>query len=1196
MSNTKWTDKQLLAIEEKGTDLLVSAAAGSGKTAVLTERIIRQLTDVESPVDVTDFLIVTFTVSATSELREKLTKAIRETHSKNKSLKRLKRQILNLPSAKILTIDSFCKYVVTECVKELGIPADFRTGEENELNQLTAAAISETIDMFFEGYQGEKLFDTSYLPESTRRGFLSVVESFTTQKSLDILNDTVVDLYDKLTKYPDPMNRAKEYLKEYDLMLREKYGNNSKASFFDTKLGIFIVNEIKETAKVAAGYFEEAEKLLEGFEKMAEKYQDAIHNDVVSAFAVTSSENSEVLERLSIYSPISLSRHTSKSDDEKEAQEKFQKLRKAGKDLLTSLKDKYPISDEEVLYMQIADTFSIANELFSIVVEFHKRLTEAKFEKKIFSFDDIAQFAYKALVKEGTYNKATREFERTDYAYELGEKFHEILIDEYQDVNELQDTIFRAVSNSHNRFMVGDLKQSIYKFRGATPEIFFDYRNSFSPIESTDGSPRLVALQNNFRSDRSVIDFVNSLFSSVMNYCNDNVYRTDDHLVYSPIPGRDDKQLDTEVTLVENDTEFEYIADRIMGIVHSEQSFKFGDICILARKHSTLQLIQKVLSERNIPSDYTPNENFFGSYEIQTIHGLLKAIDNPTDDVALLSALTCPVFSFTPSELLEIRRSSYNGDIYFAIRDYNGKSELKKKCENAISKLKQWRSKSGVVQSDTFIWWLYNQTHLMSFVKKLNNGDERRENLLTFYGIASKYEEKEFKGITRFLAYLDSFINSSNRLGKKETVDNAVHLMTVHDSKGLEFPVCFFISPGSLINRTDERKKIVMSETFGPTFSVPMGKLGGKIVTYAEKAAIAETRSGVIDEELRLLYVALTRAKNHLIITGETDLFKFREYLEFVNMSKTSFAHGVKNATTLLRVIGAGAYNNPLFAKALSEYDGTDISVSENGLTVNLFHEYQPTFETNAPEIAKAEAEDMTITEEEVTYALQPISDPIMTETPYKISVSSIREGLLDEGAHATVITTKRYPEFKSLDAKNSGSFIGTSMHVFMQFCSFENCVRLGTMEEAERLEKYGFISSEQKNVLNHLSLSAFFKSRLYKEICASPRVEREKRYTLLLPSSRFYSDEEKKRDLDRVGNKTLIQGVIDCYFINADGSITLIDFKTDAVGKKDGEEILRERHSKQMQLYKEAIEEIEGKKVSRCVIYSFNLSKEIEI
>lgn len=1194
MGGYNWTDQQLLAIEEKGTDLLVSAAAGSGKTAVLTERIIRQLTDLKNPVDITDFLIVTFTVSATTEVREKLSRAIRNAYQENKSLKCLKRQILNLPSAKILTIDSFCKFIVNECSKQLNIPTDFQLGEESELNMIVSSVISEVLDDFFDGYKRELLFDTSYLPQNVKKGFLSVVETFTTQKSFDLLNDTVIGMYNKLVKYPDPLNRAKSYLSEYDSMLREHYAEKSGLSFFDTKLGRFVTDDIKESVNVAIKYFEEAEALISPFEEMCAKYSPAIQDDIASTTRLASKNGSELVKALSSYSAIRLAPYRSKNEDERLAQDKFKALRDTAKELIANLKKKYPIYDEEKLFLQVATTFSIANELFSVVTEFYQRLWKAKVEKKIFSFDDVAQLAYKALIKDGSYDKVTRQFERTDYAKELGEKFHEILIDEYQDVNELQDAIFRAISNSHNRFMVGDLKQSIYKFRGATPEIFIEYRNTFSPISSTDETPRLIALQRNFRSDGSVIDFVNSLFEVIMNYRSEDVYRKDDYLTFSK---EEDMKLPTEISIFNTDGEYEYAADKILEIVNGDKRFDFGDICILARKHDSLKEVQKVLSDRGIPSDYTPSEKFFTSFEIHTIHSLLKAIDNPSDDVSLLSALTSPIFSFTPIDILSVRRLAPYGDIYFAIRDYNGGNpELEGKCKKVISKLKYWHNKSRVLSSDAFIWWLYKETHLPTLVKKMDGGEQRKENLLAFYNIALKYEEREFNGITKFLTYLDAFINSKSKLGKRTQDGNSVHLMTIHESKGLEFPVCFYVSSSSLISRADERKKIVMSEVFGPTFAIPVGELGGKLNTYAEKAAVAETREGTVDEELRLLYVALTRAKNKLFITADAEIAGLKKYLELSTVNRTAFIHSVKNASSMLKIIGLGLYSEPLFKKALDAYCEENVSVSNDGLTVNLFNNYEPLGLMNTAVETSKEENLVAILPQDISLAMKPIGNAVLTETPYKISVSNIREGLLDEGAEATITSVKKYPDFMALDSTNISSFTGTAMHVFMQFCDFNACVEKGTVAEAERLVKYGFITEEQKNVLNHLTLTAFFTSKTYKSICRAKRIEREKRYTLLLPSSRFYADEDKKASLDALDKKTLIQGVIDCYYVNEDDTITLIDFKTDNVKANGGEELLKERHSKQIQTYKEAIEEIEGLKVSKALIYSFCLSKEIEI
>lgn len=1190
--SVSWTNNQLLAIEEKGTDLLVSAAAGSGKTAVLTERIIRQLTDVASPVNVTDFLIVTFTVSATSELRDKLSRAIRSAYSENRHIKRLKKQLMNLPSAKIMTIDSFCKYVVSECTKQLNIPADFQTGEESELNLLMNDAVSETLDDFFNGYRRETLYDTAFLPIEPK-DFVSVVESFSTQKSFTPLNETIIELYNKLMKYPEPMKKATNYLSVYHDILKAHYTEKSGISFFDTTPGKFIVEEMRENILTALRYFEEAERIISPYEAMSEKYAPIIQDDIASATRLLCLSYKDLPQELLKHTFIRLATYKSKNEDEIAIQNAFKAYRDEGRELINALKKKYPVSDEEKLFLQVANTFAIANELFAVICEVHDRLTKSKFEKKIFSFDDIAQLAYRALIKDGSYNNDTREFERTDYAIELGEKFHEILIDEYQDVNELQDTIFRAVSNSHNRFMVGDLKQSIYKFRGATPEIFFEYRNTFAPITSKDNSPRLIPLQNNFRSDSKVINFVNSLFDVVMNFKSDDIYRKDDFLTFSK---SEDMEIPVELTIVENDVEYEYVADKIMQNVE-EENFDFKDICIISRKHDSLKSAQKVLSERGIPSDYTPSENFFKSFEVQTIIALLKAIDNPCDNVSFLSSLTGPVFTFTPAQVLKIREASPKGDMYFAVRDYSGDDEeLLLKCRKTIRSLKEWRNKSRTSGSNTLIWWLYLHTHLMAFVKNMNNGDERKENLLMFYDIAAKFEEREFKGITKFLSYLDSFINSNNKLKKETNSENSVHLMTIHDSKGLEFPFCFYVSSNSQISRKDERQKIIMSETFGPSFSVPMGELGGKVKTYMEKAAVSETRSDAMDEELRLLYVALTRAKNKLIITGQSKLGELVSFTKLSSICKTSFMHYTKNATTMLRVISLGLFNEPLYRRCIEEYQNRNLCISDNSLEINFYTEYQPLMLKNTKDTKEEEVDHINITARQIENAISSVGNPILAQTPFKISVSTLREGLLDEGAVGSLLNAKKRPEFASLTADNISAFTGTAMHVFMQFCDFENCVKKGTEYEAERLVKYGFITEEQKNVLNHVSLMSFFKSRTYKEICSAKRVEREKRYTLLIPSSRFYTDESTQQKLDELNKKTLIQGVIDCYYVNDNDAITLLDFKTDNVNKKDGEKILKERHGAQMQLYKEAIAEIEGKSVNKSFIYSFCLSKEIEI
>lgn len=1191
MGKYNWTDNQEKAIVTSGSDILVSAAAGSGKTAVLTERIIRKLIDPSGDFDVTDFLIVTFTVSATSELRAKLSTAINEAYLQNKNLKKLKKQLLMLPHAKIMTIDAFCKYIVNECARDLGIPVDMSLGDEGELQAIVSESIVEVTDELFEGYVHPLLYDVSYLPTEVKKGFVSLVEAFGASKGYDPLYEVLKDTYFKLLNFPEPFLKAKSLLSEYDRMLKEHYLEKGGASFFDSAIGMAVIGECRETVKTAISLLSEARDLCDNFPAMAEKYAPTVEEELSALMRIQNCNSpSHFLAALSDYKTTKLSAFSATTEAEEDAKKKFKAYRDTAKDIVEKEKKKFPSVDEEKLFLQTAGVFSIACELFAAVELIHKKVWETKLEKRILSFQDVSHLAFKALVKEGSYSHSTREFEKTDYAMTLSEKFREVLVDEYQDVNELQDAIFRAVSNSHNRFMVGDIKQSIYKFRGATPEIFMDYRNTFIPIdERWDGdSPRLIALQNNFRSDTSVIKLVNSLFEVIMNYEKEDVYRKDDHLVFSK---EKDLGLTAEVSLFGDKGEFDYVADRIIDF--TENGFPLSDIAVLARKHSSLVKLQEVLENKGIPSDYTPNKNFFESYEVATILSILRATDNPTDDISLLSALTSPVFSFLPSDLLKIRALSPDTDIYFSLSDYaerGSEKELREKCSFVKTKLGEWKVISRHLPTDSFIWQIYEETHFLSIVKALTDAKSREENLITFYGIAGGFEKRELRGLTKFLIFLESIIGQKTRYGKGKSTDNAVRLMTVHDSKGLEFPITFFVDAGAPISRQDERKKVTFSENFGPAFAIPVGKLGGKVTTYAEKAALSETRSGNADEELRLLYVALTRAKNKLIITGTESLNTFSTFLECSAVNKTSFSYLLKNASTLMRMISAGLMSDELFKKAIRSLS----SEHRADFEVNVFSEYEASERVYEPSLKSVSVSD-ALTEEEIDFALMEFDKKRLANAPFKLSVSAVREGLLDE-SDLNKPSIKRYPDFMSLDGEKMASFRGTAMHTFMQFCDFKECKDKSTLEEAKRLLKYGFINSEQFEVLNHTALCKFFESRLFSEIYASSSVRREERYTLFFPSSEFFADEKTKRLLDESGKETLVQGVIDCYFENPDKTLTIVDFKTDNVGKETGERILKERHSKQLNLYRRAIEKIEGVKVKKVYIYSFCLGKEIEI
>lgn len=1200
MSKISWTKEQSQAIDIRGSDVLVNASAGSGKTAVLTERIIKKLLNPASPCNITDFLIVTFTVSAAKELKEKISSAIKNAlnDTSTSAIRHLKRQIVNLPSAKILTIDSFCKFIVSECSSDLNIPCDFQIGEETELNQLSAEVLSNLLDECFDGFQYDLMFDTSFLPNSTRKGFDSIVTTFSKQKGFDEMTGIIKEQYAKLLKYPDPFSYIRELQLVTGDILIKKYKNNESFSFFDTVIGKGVIRDVSQAVEMAISYYNEAKALVEPFTEMSAKYMPIIEKDITIATAYLDSWKKGEGNNGTLKVTNNLSPYKPKTTEEEMAKARFRALRDEAKDIIKSISQKYVPQSEEKLFAQLADTFSISNELFSLIQEFHKRLVDEKIKKKVFSFDDISQLAYKALVVDGTYSRTTREFQKTDYAGELSEKFEEILIDEYQDVNELQDTIFKAISNSHNRFMVGDIKQSIYKFRGATPIIFDNYRNTFSPYSEEDASgvPTIVNLQDNFRSDDSVINFVNGLFCKIMNYKNDTVYKNEDFLKCSK--KEDGKMhLPTELAILSDDRECEYVADKIVDIVKNNPTTPLSDIAIIARKHESLQKIEKVLAEKNIPTSYSANNSYFKSWEIETVVALLNTVDNPTNDVYLLSSLISPLFSFTPKELLEIREKEMQKDVFFALKRYaeNGESDaLRSKCDAALKTLNFWFNKSCTAKSDDFIWWLYDETGLLSIASKLDGGKSRKENLLEFYKLAIKFEQSEYKGLKSFLRYVETLQKSKNNLGAKKNSDNNVKLITIHDSKGLEFPYCFYIASSKKINRSDETSPIINSERFGASFAVPSGNLGARVTTYEKLLAASETREENVDEELRLLYVALTRAKNQLFITANADLEKIKAYVDIASLSRKTMAYSIKNADSIFKIIAVGLASNPTFSALLNSSKGDNVSIEGDELTARYFEEYTPCDEVMPAAPKSLDTKPLKIRKEDVDFSMKAM--PSTDNTPYKIAVTSLKDGVIDDSSVASVVKPKKAPKFCSGSVENDGAFKGTAMHTFMQFCDFGECIKRGTPWEAERLKKYGFITDEQFEALNHPNLAKFFKSKIFKELSSSNRIEREKRFTISLPSSILYNDEEKKKALDATGANTLVQGVVDLYFFNADGTVTLLDFKTDSVGEKDGEKILKDRHASQLLQYKKAIEEIENCKVAKTVIYSFCLAKEIEI
>ncbi len=1181
MSQITYTPDQQLAIDTEGCEILVSAAAGSGKTAVLTRRVLKKIIDTSQKNDITDFLVVTFTVSSANDLKRKLSEGIREEMKREGAdVKRLRRQMLSLSYAKIATIDSFCRFIVKDCAQDLALPVGMSLADEKETDALALEVMEELIENAF----GES---------SANDDFIYLVEAFSNSRSDTALIPALLTVYKNLLNYPEPISLLKENLE----VCKEALLNRDKVSFFRTELGQALYEDIGQKLTQVCEWLFCAQKLCETDEDAYNKYLPVIESDAEFAAALKEAFDtsySHFAQKVSLYSPEGIPAIRGRSQEE--ILVKIKDLRARAKETLVKLAGEYRVKDESEIFLQLELHIKALGAMCKILEKFHARFLEEKKRRRIMNFSDMSHYAFKALVVEGSFNRKTGEFKKTPYAEEMTARFREILIDEYQDVNALQDAIFRAISNSKNRFMVGDIKQSIYAFRGATPEIFAHLRDTFTLHNGSSlitDEPKSVFLQNNYRSDSKILDFSNRIFSRLMNWESEK-YLEKDHLVFSK---KNDLNHPVELTVFhknakgedwEKEQEATFVADRIIKLV-TEENIRFDDIAVLSRNNSTLDIVKNALDRAGIPSTKTGNKNLFDCYEVLTAISFLKAVKNPTDDVYLASAMTSLPFSFTPDELLKIRESEKNCDFYFALTKACEKDDpLGEKCRSFVDFLGSLCEFSKENSPDRVLWRIMEETGLLTSIKKFPDASDRRENLLTLYSLTRSVCQGEKGNLSGLCDRLDSMAKDGKFKTAKTSESNAVILTTFHLSKGLQFPVVFATGLGTAISTRHKREQVAFS-AFGPTFDLPFSQTNTKLASYLRKSALKLIDKALIDEELRCLYVALTRPENRLFITAEADTKALQNVLLNASVSKKSFSYSVRHATSLISLIAMALHDNKTFLEAFSS-DSEESSAQDEKMRVCVIRRTSPT-QGNVLIKKDAQEEKYCATSEFIPFALQQVHSSRVGSVPYKISVSRLKEGLLDDAEKETDITLINSPRFISPASPASGAVKGTSMHTFMQFTSFDPETVEDIEKEADRLLRDGFISQEHRDNLDFEKLFSLFKSDIFAKIKKSPVVEREKRYTVSVPVKKLLPDEDYPYD-----DTILIQGVVDCYFEDEDGSYTLIDFKTDRVNEKNGEEVLLERHSKQLTLYAEALSEILPKKVKKILIYSFSLSKFIEV
>lgn len=1153
MGERIWTDAQTEAFSALDGDLLVCAAAGSGKTAVLTERIIRSLCDDSHPSDITSKLVVTFTKSAAYELKAKISSALTERIGALQGNARLRRQLLSLDRAQISTIDSFCLNVVSAHFAELGLPASVRVGGDADVKLMKVDIMEQTIDAAYQA--GDK-------------AFLDLIDNFSTLRDSRV-GELFLKIYDKVISYPEGVEFIKESAQRLEDAAKNGFSGSVYESILKQKLDEFLTH-----------YVTVYEHLLEKLKTDGTPEKSIIHI----------SEEFENIRRI----------HLSRNFDEKKRMLEDFSFEKAPQNksktetflYFTDVRDEFK-EDIKKEKNSLSINFSserIAAEmssrlcmaLYRLISDFERRYTEEKRRFSMIDFADAERMTYDLLVKDGR---------PTQRALSISEKFDQIYIDEYQDVNDIQDGIFKAISNN-NRFMVGDIKQSIYGFRGAVPMIFANYRRNFPRHEQgVSMSQSKVFLSHNFRSDRHILDFANAV-------CN-RLFACSEQIPYSPYEDAlrfpetktdesDGKKVNIclispEDGLPSDQCEAAFVADKIAELIDSGRSP--SDIAILLRSFKSRERVfRNELKKRGIPFDSPASDDFLKRPEILLIVSILNAIDNPRRDYYLASAMKSPIFGITLDDLICIRDHNKNCTLYesLCLAVDEGRFE---KGRAFLSFLTDCRDFAKANSTEKIVKYVYDKTALLSILSGKKGGRDATSRLNSFYELARSFESGSFRGLHNFIRYLDDIESENgNPISDVSTVSgHGVKLMSVHKSKGLEFPIVFLSHVDGKLNTSDSKNTFLLDRELGISFNLSVRNGRGKFTPITKSAISRKIMDDNSNEEMRVLYVALTRPKNELYITAAMSKADETMAKCFADGDDLDFYTLCKDQSYLKWIFAAIGRNSSVCEISKIKYGIEQIEAP-----------HIPTFvggiDSGSGEI------DLLGIRERIEYVYP---HKVESELPTKASVSKLYPTYLDESDVPDI----RYrfdsqPDFMRGSNVVKGTDIGIATHLFMQFCDFEYVCRNGAEAELARLVDRGFIDKTSAELVRLDRVKTFFNSSLFEQMRQATEIYREYRFLTDFPASEFSGDKERSDAL--VGKTILVQGVIDCFFVLPDGNVKLVDYKTDRLDKRMGVDNAVEKlvceYKNQLAYYAKAIKKISGKDVSLASVFAFDIGREIDI
>lgn len=1233
-----FTLDQQRVIDTRDCNILVSAAAGSGKTAVLVERIIQKICDEKHPVDIDRLLIVTFTSAAAAQMRERISKAVVKKLEEHPENEHLQKQSALIHNAQITTIDSFCLFVIRNNFNEIGLDPGFRVADEGEIKLLEGDVLSELLeDSYAEG----------------REELLKFIESYSPGGSEKRIEEAILRLYHFAMSYPFPEEwleaRREDYRLESLEVLSQKEWFQDALHYMDTMLSE-CESRLQRGLEIASG--------IGG----PEQYCENLIADLELIGKLRSTKDYQTLYDLFTYSSFTrLS--TKKSECDPALKDVVKAIRDEVKKNVTDLKKfLFMISPEDTLEdMKQCDL--MVNELVSLTLSYKERLDAAKRDKNIVDFSDMEHFALQILLeKDEEGNLVERE---TALAFQ--DYFEEIMIDEYQDSNEVQELLLKSISGEekgrYNRFMVGDVKQSIYKFRLARPEIFMEKYDTY--VNSTTAKDKVrIDLSMNFRSRREVTDATNFICGQIMKKQVGNVEYDEKAALYVgasyPEPAKADlyrtelliasqQNDDDSQTLTEKEKEAYMVADRIRELVGhfpvtdaqtgEIRPARYSDIVILFRATAGWdEEFRRVLLERGIPVHITSKTGYFQTLEIQGIVNFLRVLNNPLQDIPFFGVMKLPFFDFSEEEIARIRcfalasqeekDESKNLFLYEQVKLYaeqksaqDGEADsLQEKAKFLLSELAKYRARVAYTPIKELIEQLIRETGYASYIGSMPGGEQRYANIELLLERAGSFEKTSFYGLFHFIRYLETMQENEVDFGEANILDenaDVVRVMTIHKSKGLEFPICFVCGLAKQFNLMDTRQAILMDVELGIGVDCIDPELRTKRKTLRKNVVAQRMKEDTRGEDLRVLYVALTRAKEKLILTAyEEDMAKKLAgnlYLTFEEEEKLPYSV----------MMSANSYFDLILA-ALMRHPGMKELLEENGLEYvphSLPYQEIPIRISvqDAGNISTGEVKELgraAILEEALEKAGEyvdaelekQLAQSLSFQYPHKYleglmvktTVSELKKAAYEEELEpaAELFSQEResyIPSFMKEEETILGTQYGTAVHKVMELLSFSQVYAEETdyekqvRREMESWIMQGRVTKQEISCVKPKSIAAFLKTSLAKGmIQAKSRNDlyKEQPFVLGINASRL---NEKFPSAETV----LIQGVIDAFYYDENGDIILLDYKTDRVEK--AEELIKRYHA-QLDYYQQALEQITGGKVKARFIYSFALQEEIEV